>query len=78
MTVRIFGKRRHWSGLNASAELHNPAHDLIRAFENDQFRAASQTDYSVGSGFDMLDQIGVQNQWYVIDASDWNHGEEAN
>ena len=45
----------------------------MRAFTNDNFFAIYQSDDSIGSLLDKLDQVGVDDQRVIVEAGELDH-----
>lgn len=59
--------------MNPAPEIDHLADHLFGAFKHHEFLPRRQTDYRIRGRLDVLDQIGIQNQRNVVDASEMNH-----
>ena len=70
---RLQGSVEHDSGtcapVKALVKLTDPLQHLFDRFAHNQLFSRQQSDYGVGSRFNELDQVGVDDQWLIVQSS---------
>lgn len=62
-----------WRQNGATKFLHF-LHDLFGAFFDDKALAAGEGDHRIWSGFDVLNEVGIEDQWHVVEPGQVYHG----
>jgi hypothetical protein len=57
-----------------SAELNYSLNDLIGRLQNHEFLAAGHRDYGIWRNLNVFNQVRIQNQRNMVDASQPDHG----
>jgi hypothetical protein len=56
-----------------SLKFHHPPYDLFARFQNHDFFAVRQTDHGIGGGFNVFDQVAIQDDLRVVYSGEVDH-----
>src|SRR5262245_26994363 len=60
-------------GVDRSTKGDDPVDDLLGGLQHDDLLARGEADDRVGSRLDVLDEVGVENQWQMVQPCDFYH-----